>query len=191
MRAYGHVHEDGHDHKHEEPLPEVNEEFVKSFGDFKTVDELKAKVRENIGKEKMHEAGDKRRAGILDAVIEKTSFPIPLVILQSEQDKLYAQIEADISKSGFTMEDYLKHANKTKEQIIEEFKPEAEKRARMQLIINAIAKKESIAPSDQEVTSRAEALMKAYPGADKARTEAYADMVITNEKVIAMLEEAR
>lgn len=191
MRAYGHVHDEKHDHKHEEPLPEVNDDFAKSFGDFKSVDDLKAKIRENVGKEKVHEASDKRRANILDAILEKTPFNVPGIILASEQDKLYAQIEADVARSGFTMEDYLKHANKTKESVMEEFKPEAEKRARMQLIVNAIAKKENIAATDEEVSARAEQLASMYPGADKARMAAYADMVITNEKVISLLEDAK
>jgi len=191
LRAYGHVHEEGHDHNHEEPLPEVNDEFAKSFGEFASVADLREKVKENAGKEKVHEASDKRRAAILDAIIEKISFAVPSVILESEQDKLYAQIEADISKSGFAMEEYLKHVNKTKEQLMEEFKPEAEKRARMQLIVNAIARAEHIAPTDEEVKARADALAVMYPGADPARMEAYADMVLTNEKVITLLEEAK
>jgi FKBP-type peptidyl-prolyl cis-trans isomerase (trigger factor) len=190
MRAYGHVHGEGQEHAHDEPLPEVNDEFAQSFGEFKTVDDLKAKIRENVGKEKVFEASDKRRAAILDAILEKVSIPVPEVILVSEQEKLFSQIEMDVSRAGLSMEDYLKHANKTKEQVLEEFKPEAEKRAKMQLLVNAIAKEEGIKASDEEVDKRAEAVMKMYPGVDKARAAAYADMVITNEKVIELLEKA-
>lgn len=188
LRAYGHVHEEGHDHGHTEPLPEVDDAFAKSFGEFTSVEELKMKVRENVSKEKEVEARSARRAAILEAVVEQTSFVVPSVIVESEQDKLYAQIEADIAHSGLSMEEYLKQANKTKEQIMEEYKPEAEKRARMQLVINAIARKENIAANDEEVRERSQTLMTLYPGADKARTEAYADMVITNEKVLDFLE---
>src|SRR5262249_26790580 len=91
MRAYGHVHHDDvHDHKHEEPLPEVNDEFAMSFGGFKSVAELREKVKENVRKEKVHEAADKRRAAILDAILEKTTVIVPDIITQSEQDKLYS-----------------------------------------------------------------------------------------------------
>ncbi len=200
MRAYGHVHDqpvpdhaegssqEEAGHKHDEPLPEVNDEFAKSFGEFTSVADLRAKIEENVGKEKVQEALDKRRVAILDAVVEKTSFFVPQIILQSEQEKLFSQIEADVARAGLSMDDYLKHAGKTKEQVLEEFKPEAEKRARMQLVVNAIAKKEHITPTDEEVDVRAQSLMAMYPGVDKARATAYADMVITNEKVIALLE---
>jgi FKBP-type peptidyl-prolyl cis-trans isomerase (trigger factor) len=191
MRAYGHVHQEGHDHKHDEPLPEVNDEFAKSFGEFKSVDDLKTKIRENVGKEKIVEANDKRRAAILDAIMSEVTISIPEVILESEREKLYSQIEMDVMRAGLSMEDYLKHANKTKGQVMEEFKPEAEKRAKMQLIINAIAKKEKVVASHEEVEKRAESLMKMYPGVEKSRAEAYSDMVITNEQVIDLLEKAK
>ncbi len=190
MRAYGHVHEEGHDHQHEEPLPEVDDTFAQSFGDFKTVDELRIKIRENVAKEKQREVEDKRRAEILETIIGKISFTIPDIIVASEKEKLFSQIEADIARSGFSMEEYLKHVQKTKEQLLEEFTPEAEKRAKMQLVVNAIAKKEAITPTDEEVRARTEQLMKLYPGADRVRTEAYADMILTNEKVIDFLEKA-
>lgn len=189
LRAYGHVHEEGHDHTHEEPLPEVNDEFAKSFGgEFASLEDLKNKIRENTAKEKTHEASDKRRAAILEAIVSETTLTVPAILTSSEQEKILAQIEMDISRSGLSMEDYLKHVGKTKEALLEEFKPEAEKRAKMQLIINAIAKKESITSTDTEVEERTKQLLAMYPGADKARSEAYADMVLTNEKVIDLLE---
>jgi FKBP-type peptidyl-prolyl cis-trans isomerase (trigger factor) len=190
LRAYGHVHQegDGHEHAHDEPLPEVDDAFAQSFGNFKTVDELRAKVRENVAREKDQEVKDKRRIAIMDAILAKTEFTVPAIVLQSEQDKMYAQIEADVSRAGFTIEDYLKHVSKTKSEMMEEFKPEAEKRARFQLVINAIARKEKISPTDEEVAAEAERLVAAYPGADLNRSKAYADMVLTNEKTFNMLE---
>jgi len=101
---------------------------------------------------------------------------------------MFAQIETDVTRAGMTMDDYLKHANKTREALLEEFKPESEKRAKFQLIINAIARDANISASEEEVEIEAQKLVQAYPGADLARTRAYADMVLTNEKVFEMLE---
>ena len=190
LRAYGHVHTEGDEHKHDEPLPEVTDEFAKSFGSFETVADLRGKIREKVAKEKARDAQDKNRINIMEAVIAETSFAVPAIILSSEQEKMYAQIEADVARMGLTMEDYLAHSKKTKEQLFEEYKPEAEKRARYQLVINAIAKDAKLAPSDEEVEAEAEKLAAMYPGAEKARTAAYADMVLTNEKVLSMLETA-
>ena len=188
MRAYGHVHADGDNHQHDEPLPEINDEFAKSFGNFQTVDEMRAKIRENLIAESAAAAKDKRRVQIMEAIIANTSFVIPAIILESEQQKMLAQIEADVAHSGATLEDYLTHIKKSKEELLAEFKPEAEKRARFQLVLNAIARAEKSLPTEEEVEAEAQKLVQMYPGADLNRTRAYADMLLTNEKVLSMLE---
>lgn len=191
IRAYGHVHqpEENHEHDHgDTPLPEVNDDFAKSFGNFASVAEMREKIKENMLREKEQEAKDKHRITIMEAIIEKTPFELPSIIVTAEQEKILAQIETDIARSGMTIDDYLKQIQKTKEAVMEEFKPEAEKRARFQLVVNAIATDASLTASDEEVQAEAEQLMKAYPGADRQRAVAYADMVLTNEKVLSMLE---
>ncbi len=188
MRAYGHVHGEHDGHQHDEPLPEVDEAFVSSFGPFKTVEEFRTKIKENLMHEAEQATRDARRVNILDAVVKETTFEVPEIVLASEQEKMLAQIEADVARSGASMDDYLKHIQKTKEDLKKEFAPEAEKRARFQLVLNAIARKENILPTEAEVEAEAQKFMAMYPSADLNRTRAYADMMLTNEKVLAMLE---
>jgi FKBP-type peptidyl-prolyl cis-trans isomerase (trigger factor) len=189
LRAYGHVHNHGDEHQHTEPLPEVTDEFAKSFGNFETVASMREKIKENIAREHEQDMKDKRRIAIMDAIIAETSFTIPAVVLQSEQERMLAGIEAEVSRAGMSMDDYFKQIDKTREAVLEEFKPEAEKRARFQLLINAIARDAGIMPTDAEVEAEADKLMQAYPGADKARAIAYADLVLTNEKTFELLEQ--
>lgn len=189
MRAYGHVHDSTeHDHGHTEPLPEVDDAFAQSFGSFKTVADLRAKIKENVLREKDQDEKDKRRIAIMDAVIKEAEFPVPAIILQSEQEKMIAQIESDVARSGMEFQAYLDHTKKTREDLANEFKPEAERRARFQMVINAIAKDLDIKTTDEEVDKEAEKLMAQFPGADLARTKAYADMMLINEKILSMLE---
>lgn len=194
MRAYGHVHgpEDNLSaqagHEHSEELPEVNDEFAKSFGAFNSVADLRAKIKENVLKEKDLNEKDKRRINIMDAVIKEATFDVPKIILESEQEKMIAQIESDVARSGMKFEDYLAHTKKTREDLMEEFKGEAERRARFQMVINAIAKDMDIKTTDEEVDAEATKLMQQYPGADLARTKAYADMMLVNEKILSSLE---
>ena len=189
MRAYGHVHDStDQSHGHTEELPEVNDEFAKSFGAFKDLSELRAKIKENVLKEKDQNENDKRRINIMDSIISESKFDVPAIILQSEQDKMIAQIEADVTRSGMEFDAYLKQVNKSRADIAEEFKGEAERRARFQMVINAIAKDMDLTISDEDVDKEAEKLMAQYPGADLARTKAYADMILVNERILSMLE---
>ncbi|MCC7436405.1 hypothetical protein IT402_00825 [Candidatus Nomurabacteria bacterium] len=188
MRAYGHVHGPDDKHDHKEELPEVNDEFAKSFGAFKDLSELQTKIKENVLKEKDLAEKDKRRINIMDAIIKEATFDVPKIILESEQEKMIAQIESDVSRSGMKFEDYLAHTKKTRKDLMEEFKGEAERRARFQMVINAIAKDMDVKNTDEEVDSEAQKLMSQYPGADLARTKAFADMVLINEKILSSLE---
>ena len=124
----------------------------------------------------------------MESIIAATPFEIPDVLVRSEQEKMIAQIEADIARSGLTLEGYLEHTKKTRDDMLAEFKPEAEKRARFQLVLYAIAKKESIRPTDEEIKNETDRMMNMYPGADRGRAEAYSDMVLTNDKVFTFLE---
>ncbi len=188
IRAYGHIHADHDDHQHTEELPEVNDEFAKSFGDFATVADLRAKIHENLTTEAAQAVHDKRRVAIIEAILGKTTFDVPQIVLDAEADKMLAQIESEVARSGATLADYLTHINKTKEGLLKEFAPEAEKRARFQLLLNAIARAEQTLPTEAEVEAEAQKLIAMYPTADPARTKAYADMMLTNEKVLSMLE---
>ena len=188
LKAYGHVHTEHDKHEHTEELPEVNDEFAKSFGPFNSVDELRAKIKENILTEKDRDALDKRRVQILESLIKETTFDVPELLIKSEQEKMLAQIEAEITRAGMSLDDYLAKSNKTREAVLEEYKGEAEKRARMQLILNSIARDAKLLPTDAEVDAEAQKIMETYPGADLERAKAYADMLLTNEKVLKMLE---
>lgn len=188
LRAYGHVHAPGDAHAHTEELPPLDDTFAKSFGNFATLDDLRVKVRENLLKEHDRDTHDKRRIEIIEGIMEKTDVIIPEILIAAEQEKMFAQIESDIARSGHTFEAYLAEIKKTKEEIAAEYKPEASKRAKMQLIINAIAKDAGVSVSDEEMTTEAQKIMQTYPGADLERAKAYADMILTNEKVMNMLE---
>ncbi len=188
MRAYGHVHGEHDTHEHTEPLPDLDDAFAATFGDFKTIDELRVKVKENLQRDSETAARDKRRVAIMDSIVSSTTFDIPEIIIKSETDKMLATIEGDLARSGATFDQYLEHIKKTKEQVIEEFKPEAEKRGRFQFILNSIARDANIVPTEAEVEAEAQKFMQLYPTADHSRTKAYAEMMLTNEKVLALLE---
>ena len=185
----------GHDHSHtgphehpEEELPAVDDTFAQSFGKFKTLDELKAKIRENTTQEKMIQSRDKRRTHLLEIIAAETIVEIPKLFVDAELEKLMSQFSYDISQAGMDFDTYLSQAGKTKEELALELTPDAEKRAKFQLIIDSIARTENITPAEETIVAEAEKLLQAYPGADVARTRAYAELMLTNDAVLSRLE---
>ena len=192
------VSHEGHDHDTMTPeehdkmvtdsMPELTDEFVKSLGKFADVADFKKKVLEMVLEEKKNTANEKRRIRIADAISLATTIELPTIMIDSELSRTEAQFKNDIERMGVTLEDYLKHAQKTIEDLRAEWRPHAEKKAKLQLILNEIAKIEKLSPSKEEVEAEVKHITAHYQDADTERATVYAETVLTNEKVFQFLE---
>ena len=185
-----HTHAHGEMHKDDEelPLPEINDEFVKKLGDFKDVTDFKVKLKINIAKEKEFHAKDKKRGVMLEKLVVETKIEMPKVVIESELDKMEGQFKADIAQMGLQPEEYLKHIKKTWEDLRKEWRPDAEKRAKTQLILQKISLEEKIEPKKEDMEKEIKNLLKQHESADPERVKAYVEMVLINDAVIKFLE---
>ncbi len=172
----------------ESEYPEFNDEFAKSFGDFKTADEFREKIKGNLRLEKETEQKDKIRLSIVEEIVKNTEGEIPEVLIKSETDKILYRLQADISNMGFKFEDYLKQIKKTEEELRKEWRADAEKRAKLQMIIKSISEKEKLKPTEEEIKKDVDNILKMYKDADSIRARAYVEQMLENEKVFAFLE---
>ncbi|MEN9912632.1 MAG: hypothetical protein RLY66_40 [Candidatus Parcubacteria bacterium] len=177
-----------HEKAVEAAMPELTEDFVKTLGEFNDIPDFRNKLSDMIGEQKRDEAKDKTRARIADAIADASTVEIPEIMVEGELSRTQAQFSADVERMGVKLEDYLKHAKKTLEEIREEWKPHAEKKAKLQLIMNEIAKNEKIAPDAQEIEEEVSHIVAHYKDADRERASVYAETVLTNEKVFQFLE---
>ncbi len=182
----------GKEHNHrkieDSDLPELNDEFVKSLGDFKDLEDFRTKIKENITKEKEIKEKDKKRTAIIEKIIEDSTIDLPKIVIEGELDKMLAQFKEDIAQSGLSFEDYLKHIKKTEDDLKVEWKETAIKRAKSQVILNTIAKDQSISPEDSEVKKEMENILAHYKDADRFRVRMYVETFLTNELVFKYLE---
>ncbi len=182
----------GKEHNHrkieDSDLPELNDDFAKGLGNFESLADMKEKIKENIQKEKEIKAKDKRRTETLEEIISKSTIDLPKIIIDGESEKMLAQFEEDVAKSGASIDDYLKHIKKTKEDLKNDWKETAVKRAKSQVILNTIAKEEGIAPKEEEVKKEMENILSHYKEADRFRVRMYVETFLTNELVFQFLE---
>lgn len=173
-------------------LPELTDEYVKSLGQpgqFETVADFKQKLRQHLEIQKKQEVEAAHRAKITDEIIEKSEFALPQVLLDSELNQMFAQMNEDLSRANLKMEDYLKHIKKTEVELKQDWQPAAEKRARLQLVLNEIAKLEDVKPDEAQLAEQVKQLKEQYKDADEARVRVYVASVMQNEAVMNMLEE--
>lgn len=188
--AHHQAHKDGSEHKEgeEHALPEWNDEFVKKVGAFQTIADFRAKAKENLMLEKQEKAKDAKRAGLIQALVSETTVEIPDLLTEAELGKMLAQFEDDILRMGLDIEEYLKHLKKTREELRESWRPDAEKRAKTSLMISEIGVKEKIVPDATLVETNIAEMKKAYPSADEKNIRYYVESQLSNQKIIEFLE---
>jgi FKBP-type peptidyl-prolyl cis-trans isomerase (trigger factor) len=194
-----HVHGENCNHEHEEKAPakeptkeellEVNDDFVQSLGPFKDVADFKAKLKENIKLEKGNQQKEKTRLKIIENIIDATEVEIPQILVEIELNKILYRMESDITQMGIKFEDYLKHLNKTVEDLRKEFTKDAEKKAKLGLILNEISKVENVKADEKQVEKEVAMILEHYKDADPERAKIHAENVLTNEAVFRFLEE--
>lgn len=192
--AHMELHKNGtlNDHNHPEikadELPELTDDMVKQFGDFKSIDDMREKISENLKMERTTQLKDKRRMDVIEKISNEAVIDIPKILIENELDMMIAQFEGDISRAGMTLDSYLESVNKKIEDIRNEWKDTAEKKAKAQLIISKIAVEEKIIADSEKVRIETEKLLTIYPGSDPVRARSYVAMMLTNERVFELFE---
>ncbi len=174
-------------------LPELTDEYVKGLGQpgqFETVADFREKIKEHLTIQKAQDVDARHRAKITDAITEKATIDLPQIMIDAELNQMFAQMEEDLGRAQLKIDDYLGHIKKSREDLVKEWTPNAEKRAKLQLVLNTIAKQESITPDPSIVDHEVSNLLERYKDADESRVRIYVTSVMTNDAVMKMLEEA-
>lgn len=175
----------------DEDLPELTDDYVKGLGQsgqFESVDDFKSKLREHLTIEKEKEVTSAHRAKLTDKIVEESQFTVPQVMVDAELNQMFAQMEEDLKKANLSMDDYLSHVKKTKDELKSEWQDAAEKRARLQLVLNEIARQEEITPDEKEVEEQVAQLKEQYKDVEEERVRLYVNSVLKNEAAMKMLE---
>lgn len=178
--------------KGEEILPELDDEFAKKIGKFENLEALKKILTENIKEEKTEKEHQKKRAEILDKITKESEMEIPRIMVESEKRRMKEEMKANISQMGLKWEDYLKHLNKTEEELEQGWDRDALNRAKQGLVMDEIAQKEKIEIPEDELNAETDRMVEYYSNhyknIDREQVKAYTYNVIKNEKVFKFLE---
>lgn len=143
---------------------------------------------DEVTAQKSFEATARHRAALTDAIIEQSQIDLPRVLIDSEISQMFGQMEHDLARANLKIDDYLAHIKKTREELATEWAPAAEKRAKLQLILNEIAKHEHIVAPAETVEQEVAHLLEQYKDADPTRIMLYVSSMFVNEEVLKMLE---
>jgi trigger factor len=167
-------------------LPDLNDAFAKSLGDVSTVDELRGRLRQRLEGEAAARAAEDYEEKVLSGILDQASLELPASMVEHEIEHLIADLAESLQRRGYTLERYLENAGKDLAGLQDELRPRAERRLKGRLVLDEIARREGLVPSQEEIAGE-EQKVAADLKQDLVRVKDWLDGEGRRETMIAML----
>jgi trigger factor len=175
-------------------LPEMDDEFAKSVGDVETVDELRAEIRDALQKRAEAEARHAFADRIIDFASSNATVELPEVMIANEIDIMRDELANRLAAQRIGLDQYLALSKQTPEELSAELREPASRRVKVLLVLSAIAEKEGIDASPEEVQAEIDEQLARYGNDPKLaeslssrRGRSYLRMTIRNRKLVDTL----
>jgi trigger factor len=136
----------------EQELPELDDDFAQTASEFETLEELRADVRERLGRGKRLEQASAARDAVLEVLLEKVEIPLPETVVTDELNARRQSVEQQLAFAGMTMEKYLEDEGQTQE----EFEADLDRRVRdaiaAQFLLDEVAQREELGVEQDELS---------------------------------------
>ncbi|WP_019242794.1 MULTISPECIES: trigger factor [Bacillus] len=133
-------------------LPELDDEFAKDADEeVETLAELKEKTQKSLEDSKKHEAEHKVRDAVVEKAAENAEINVPEVMVESEVDRMLQEFEQRLSMQGMNLDLYFQFSGQDEAALKGQMKEDAEKRVRVNLVLEAIVEAEKIEASEEEI----------------------------------------
>lgn len=146
----------------ETELPELDDEFASEVSEFDTMDEYKADIQATLKAKKEKAAKNTKEGLVIDKIIENASMEIPEPMVDTTKEQMLNEFAQQISYQGLSIEQYFQFTGTTKEKFLETATPEAERRIKSRLVLEAIAKTEDIQVSEDELNDELKKMAEMY-----------------------------
>jgi trigger factor len=133
-------------------LPERNEDFAKSSGNFQTFEEMKADVENRIKESIENNQRYSFQEQAISKLVEKhKDLTVPTSLRRAHQERFIENLARSLDSQGITLEQHLQEIKSTAEELMEQMIPQADNAARAELIIDKISQVEEIKVTDEDV----------------------------------------
>jgi trigger factor len=136
----------------EKKLPEINDELAQDISEkFKTLEDLKADIRTKLEQTVKQNIRSRTITRLLDSVVETSKIPLPQSLVDYQLENIWQEYVSQMRIDEKKLVQLLEAQGTTLESLRTEWLPSAQKRARLQLVISEIAKRENIAIEEDEL----------------------------------------
>ncbi|MFE8703410.1 trigger factor [Cytobacillus sp. FJAT-54145] len=144
-------------------LPALDDEFAKDVDEeVESLDALKEKIRTRLEENKKHEAEHVVRDTVVEKAAENAEIDLPSVMVDTEVDRMMQEFEQRLQAQGMNLELYFQFSGQDQNALRDQMKEDGEKRVRINLTLEAIAKAENIEVTDEEVDAELTKMAEMY-----------------------------
>jgi trigger factor len=175
-------------------LPQLTDEWVQGLGEFKTVEEFKKRVREDLAKQKENEADNQFENEMFEALLKNAKVEVPEGAVARRVKSLVETAQKHSQAPALPAEE----AAKRTQELEEKFRPEAERQIKLSFILEEVAKLEKLNADEKDLEVRFQELAgRAKISVEKVRQyynqseEKQENLLhqITHEKVLKFLKD--
>ena len=132
-------------------LPELNDEFASEVSDFDTLDEYKADIRKKLQEKKEQDAKVENENNVIEKVVENAQMELPQPMVDTQAREMVENYARRLQSQGLNINDYMKYTGMTPEKLMEQMRPEAEKRIKTRLVLEKVVEVENVEVSDEKL----------------------------------------
>jgi trigger factor len=140
----------------EKVLPDLDDDFASEASEFETLDELRADIREKLAEAVGQRIEQDFRMAAVDAAAANATVDVPAEIVTGRATERWERVERQLAARGISPETYLQMQGRTREELIEESKPDAAQELRREAVLEAIADAEGIEATEEEMVEALE-----------------------------------
>ncbi|MBC1725423.1 trigger factor [Listeria seeligeri] len=158
-------------------VPALDDELAKDIDEeVETLDELKEKISNRLQEAKKDSVAQAKQEEVIAKAVENAEVDIPHAMVHHEADHLMNHFAQDLQAQGLTPELYYQFTGQTEEAMHAQMEQDAEKRVKMNLVLEAIAEAENIEPTEEAIDEEISTLAEKYGMEKDAVRAALGDM---------------
>ncbi len=143
-------------------LPELDDEFAKDVSEFDTLSEYKADIMAKLTEKHEAEATQDYENTVLEKAADLMEVELPEVMVENQIDSYVNDMRYRIESQGLSFEQYMQFTGMSVEDLRSQMRPQAEKGAKVALLIENVAKAEGIQATDEDVEEEIKKLAEGY-----------------------------
>jgi len=178
----------------EKRMPVADDDFARSLGSYEDLAALRAEIQKRLERNALDRARHVFADRIIDFAVANTTVDLPDLLIDSEQEVMLDELKVRLAEQGIGYDDYLRATERDEAKVRAEFRPDAEKRVKTLLVLSAIADKEAIEVTDDELAAELERSRERYVGnprlltyLESARGRTYTRSLLRRSKVVETL----